>query len=60
MYENFKECKNLGGTCIYKVDAYYIMAGVCAFLGILWIILFRKSVNKIQSLNKSAWKIKFN
>lgn len=43
-------CKSNGGNCVAYVDGYYTATAICTLLGFIWYGVFRKIINKYQSL----------
>ena len=56
MIFNFQACKEGGGTCVTTLDGYYIESGICAVIGVLWLLWQHKRIRRIQALSPSAWK----
>ncbi len=54
---NFKECASFGGKCIVTLDAYFFQTAICVVIGIIWIIWKKNTINGLQHLAKSCWKI---
>ena len=50
-------CVNNGAKCIINVDAFYFITGLCTIIGLFWFVYYRKTMNSLQSLPKTAWKI---
>lgn len=53
-----KECENLGGKCLFRVDAYYIEAVVCSIFGVFWFFYFKHKLLNLQTLPSHVWKLK--
>jgi PAT family acetyl-CoA transporter-like MFS transporter 1 len=52
-----KDCKNLGGVCETKLDAFYVETLACSLFGIIWIMIFKKVMYNLQALPKKSWKL---
>lgn len=52
-----KNCLKFGAKCIIKMDAFYFLTIFCTFIGVLWMLWFKKTVFSLQSLAKNCWKI---
>jgi hypothetical protein len=45
-------------NCIIKFDPFYILSGIFLVLGLVYYLIFRKMIKRLNNLNKSEWKIK--
>lgn len=52
-----EDCAGFGGVCVTKVDAFYVETIACTVIGIVWILMFRNLMYKLQAMSKSMWKI---
>jgi hypothetical protein len=50
----------MGGKCTVLVDAYYFLAISCFLIGALWLFNYRNSLNILQSMPNSVWKIELS
>ena len=50
-------CSDNGGACVTRLDGYTILTVACTFVGILWIFVFRRYVQKLQQLPLSDWAV---
>lgn len=50
-------CKTQGGTCLTRIDGFYIETLVCIVIGFLWLQWGRPTINRLQRLPPSAWQI---
>jgi hypothetical protein len=49
-----------GGEDTYgyvHIDGYYVIVAVLTLSGILWMIVFRKQIRRLQGLEKSNWNV---
>ena len=60
MLYSFQDCIYMGGKCIVLVDAYYFLAASCFLIGALWLFNYRNSLNILQSMPKTVWKIELS
>nr|CAG4640790.1 EOG090X04K8 [Eulimnadia texana] len=50
-------CTMTGGQCITTIDGYYIESFVCIVIGFLWLGWGKKTIQHLQKLNLSSWKV---
>ncbi|XP_041978909.1 acetyl-coenzyme A transporter 1 [Aricia agestis] len=50
-------CKANNGSCITRIDGYYIETVICLIVGFLWLQWGRKTINRLQRLPSSAWQM---
>ena len=50
-------CSDSSGVCATRLDGYTILTIVCTLVGILWIVIFRGYVQKLQRLPLSDWAV---
>lgn len=50
-------CTSNGGQCNIILDGYTVETIVCATIGVIWILVFRDSVAKLQSLPFRDWMV---
>lgn len=52
-----KSCIKLGARCLVLIDAFYLLTVVAVALGLFWLLYFKSSILKLQSLPKSGWRV---
>lgn len=52
-----KVCKSSGGICQVTIDGFYIETIICTIYGVIWYLIFRKSINYLQSKNVDEWHV---
>lgn len=53
-----QQCRKYdGGECMILVDGYFIEVTICTVCGVLWYLLQRKSLKKLQSRPIEAWQV---
>ncbi|XP_013186931.1 acetyl-coenzyme A transporter 1 [Amyelois transitella] len=52
-----EHCKTNGGTCVTRIDGFYIETAICLVVGFLWLQWGRPTINRLQRLSASAWQI---
>jgi PAT family acetyl-CoA transporter-like MFS transporter 1 len=57
---NISSCVDIGGSCSIDVDGYTIETWVCFVIGILWIIIFKDLVIKMQYYHRNEWLVNAN
>ncbi|XP_047991733.1 acetyl-coenzyme A transporter 1 [Leguminivora glycinivorella] len=50
-------CKNGGGTCVTRIDGFYIETAICLVVGYLWLQWGRPTINRLQRRPASAWQV---
>ncbi|KAE9541831.1 hypothetical protein AGLY_003822 [Aphis glycines] len=50
-------CSLFGGTCEVFIDGFYIETIICTIYGIIWIFIFKKIINNLQSKNVKEWHV---
>lgn len=50
-------CNLFGGTCEVFIDGFYIETIMCTIYGIIWIFIFRKIINNLQSKHVKEWHV---
>ncbi|XP_061716064.1 acetyl-coenzyme A transporter 1 [Cydia pomonella] len=50
-------CKNAGGTCLTRIDGFYIETAICLAVGYLWLQWGRPTINRLQRRPASAWQV---
>lgn len=57
----FQHCKMNGGTCVTRIDGFYIETAICIVVGFVWLQWGRPTINRLQRLPATAWQInRFN
>ncbi|XP_063623981.1 acetyl-coenzyme A transporter 1 [Cydia splendana] len=51
-------CKNAGGTCLTRIDGFYIETAICLAVGYLWLQWGRPTINRLQRRPASAWQVR--
>ncbi|XP_063536352.1 acetyl-coenzyme A transporter 1 [Cydia strobilella] len=51
-------CKNSGGTCLTRIDGFYIETAICLAVGYLWLQWGRPTINRLQRRPASAWQVR--
>lgn len=54
---DLKVCKSSGGVCQVTFDGFYIETIICTVYGVIWYLIFRKSINYLQSKNVDEWHV---
>ncbi len=52
-----KICEGYGAFCLTNVDAYYVLTAFCTVIGVIWYLGCKKTMNNLQHVPKSAFKI---
>ena len=52
-----KECHSKGGKCVDTLDGYTVLTLSCLLLGLLWLLILRTSIQKLETLHHSNWMI---
>ncbi|XP_053609109.1 acetyl-coenzyme A transporter 1 [Plodia interpunctella] len=56
-----EHCKMNGGTCVTRIDGFYIETAICIVVGFVWLQWGRPTINRLQRLPATAWQInRFN
>ena len=50
-------CAMNGAKCTVTVDSFYYLTAFTTCIGIGWLVYYKKTVNMLQSLPKTSWKI---
>ncbi|XP_073956564.1 acetyl-coenzyme A transporter 1-like isoform X2 [Choristoneura fumiferana] len=50
-------CKSDGGTCLTRIDGFYIETAICLVVGFLWLQWGRPTINRLQRRPASAWQV---
>jgi len=50
-------CSLSDGTCEVFIDGFYIETIICTIYGIIWIFIFRKIINNLQSKHVKEWHV---
>lgn len=43
--------------CTIIVDGYYVEMFVCTILGLIWLCWARKTVDKLQNMDETSWRV---
>ncbi|XP_029647152.1 acetyl-coenzyme A transporter 1 [Octopus sinensis] len=54
---NAEICTEKGGTCLTKIDGYYIEIAFCLVVGFIWYFNRRSTINRLQNLKADHWKV---
>jgi hypothetical protein len=54
------QCRAQGGTCRMLLDGFTIETCACVFIGVLWILIFRDIISRLQYKPHSEWMITRN
>lgn len=52
-----ERCSGLDGMCVTKTDAFYVETIACTIIGIVWILIFKNFMYKLQAMSKNMWKL---
>ncbi|KAF0698271.1 Aste57867_11102 [Aphanomyces stellatus] len=50
-------CEAMGGHCHILTDGYFVETAVCTAIGVMWLIVAYRHVDKLQKLPMSAWRV---
>ena len=53
-------CKEIGGTCKTEVDGYYVEIGFSVVYGLIWFIVFKSVIYRLQRYSREDWYVLTN
>lgn len=51
------ECRAAGGICVTTFDAYFYLSLGFLFLGVIWLLIFRRTIRTLKNTPNSSWKL---
>jgi hypothetical protein len=50
-------CKAGGDSCEFVIDGYYISAGMCTLIGLIWFRIFYSRIQYFQKIPRGEWRV---
>jgi len=54
------ECEENDGICKTEIDGFYVEIGFCVIYGIIWFIIFKSVIYRLQRYSREDWYVLTN